>query len=54
MRKGPVMILLPCPWCGPREATEFARLVEAFTKALEAADVETRLAAIEQRMGTVR
>ena len=38
----------------PSEATEFARLVEAFTKALEAADVETRLVAIEQRMGTVR
>ena len=27
MRKGPVMILLPCPWCGPREATEFAHVV---------------------------
>jgi hypothetical protein len=35
----------------PSEATG---LVEAFTKALEAAEVETRLAAIEQRMGTVR
>ena len=28
MRKGPVMILLPCPWCGPREATEFAHVGE--------------------------
>jgi hypothetical protein len=38
----------------PREATELARLVEAFTKALEAADFETRLAALEQHMGTMR
>ena len=38
----------------PSEATELARLVEAFTKALEAADFETRLAALEQRMGTMR
>ena len=22
------MILLPCPWCGPREATEFAHVGE--------------------------
>jgi hypothetical protein len=36
------------------EATELTRLVEAFTKALEAADFETRLAALEQRMGTMR
>jgi len=28
MRKGLVMILLPCPWCGPREATEFAHVGE--------------------------
>ena len=38
----------------PSEATELARLVEAFTKALEAANFETRLAALEQRMGTMR
>jgi hypothetical protein len=38
----------------PSEATELARLVEAFTKALEAADFETRLAALEQHMGTAR
>jgi hypothetical protein len=38
----------------PSEATELARLVEAFTKALEAADFETRLAALEQRVGTMR
>jgi hypothetical protein len=31
----------------PTEATELARLVEAFTKALEAANFETRLAALE-------
>jgi hypothetical protein len=30
----------------PSEATELARLVEAFTKALKAADFETRLAAV--------
>ncbi len=38
----------------PGEATELARLVEAFTRALEAADFETRLATLEQRMGTMR
>ena len=38
----------------PGEATELARLVEAFTRALEAAEFETRLAALEQRLGTVR
>jgi hypothetical protein len=38
----------------PSETTELARLVEAFTKALEAADFETRLAALEQHMGTMR
>ena len=38
----------------PNEASELARLVEAFTKALEAADFETRLAAVEQRMGVIR
>ena len=32
MRKGPVMILLPCPWCGPREATEFAHVGEVSTR----------------------
>jgi hypothetical protein len=36
------------------EATELARLVEAFTKALEAADFEMRLAALKQHMGTMR
>jgi hypothetical protein len=35
----------------PSEATG---MVEAFTKALEAADFETRLAALEQHMGTMR
>ena len=38
----------------PSEATELARLVAAFTKALEAADFETRLAALEQHLGTMR
>ena len=38
----------------PSEATELARLVEAFTRALEAADFEARLAVLEQRMGTLR
>ena len=38
----------------PGETADLARLVEAFTKALEAADFETRLAALEQRMGTGR
>jgi len=32
---------------------QLARLVDAFTKALEAADFETRLAALEQHMGTM-
>jgi hypothetical protein len=38
----------------PSEASELVRLAEAFTKALEAADFETRLAALEQHMGTAR
>jgi hypothetical protein len=38
----------------PSEATELVRLAEAFTKALETADFETRLAALEQHLGTMR
>ena len=38
----------------PSKATELARLVEGFTKALEATDFETRLAALEERLGTMR
>jgi hypothetical protein len=38
----------------PSEASELVRLAEAFTKTLEAADFETRLAALEQHMGTMR
>jgi heterotetrameric sarcosine oxidase delta subunit len=26
------MILLPCPWCGPRDAAEFAHAGEASTR----------------------
>jgi sarcosine oxidase subunit delta len=26
------MILLPCPWCGPRAATEFAHIGEVSTR----------------------
>ena len=26
--KGPLMILLPCVWCGPRDASEFAHVGE--------------------------
>ena len=28
MRKALVMILLPCAWCGPRDAAEFAHIGE--------------------------
>jgi hypothetical protein len=39
---------------GALTASEATGLVGAFTKALEAADFETRLAALEQHMGTMR
>jgi heterotetrameric sarcosine oxidase delta subunit len=32
MGKGPVMMLLPCAWCGPREATEFAHVGEVSSR----------------------
>ena len=39
---------------GALTASEATGLVGAFTKALEAADFETRLAALEQHLGTMR